>query len=110
MRTRARRSVAALVALFAMLASLALPAATLPMRAFPGDLCVGGKRVPAAPAPAVHAHDCDACCASTPTALPGPGTSPPVVAYAPVRVVAPVARTRDADRAQLPHARAPPVS
>lgn len=108
MRTRARRSVAALVALVATVASLGLPAATLGPRAFPGDLCVGGKLVPAAPA--LHAHDCDACCASTSTALPAADAAPTVVPFAPVRAVGSIAPRADPARAFVPQARAPPVS
>jgi len=71
MRTRYARHVPAWIAIVATLASLALPAYAAPMRdPAKGDLCVGGKLVPGAPATPGAAHNCDACCASTPTAPP----------------------------------------
>ena len=91
-----------------MLASLAMPAAAAPIRAPHGDLCVGGKLVPAAPASVQH--DCEACCASTTLALPGGDASPAVVAFAPIAIVAVVAPDTVHARTHVAQARAPPVS
>jgi len=96
------------VALVAVLASLAMPAAATPIRAPHGDLCVGGKLVPAAPASVQH--DCEACCASTTLALPGWDASPAVVAFAPITIVAVVAFDAVNARTHVAQARAPPVS
>ena len=81
MRLAARRPFAAWIALVAILASLALPAHATSMLlakgAVHGDLCVGGKLVPAAPADV--AHDCDACGGSTASAPPAVVAAAPVV-------------------------------
>jgi hypothetical protein len=91
-----------------MLASLAMPAAAAPIRAPHGDLCVGGKLVPAAPASVQH--DCEACCASTTLALPGGDASPAVVSFAPITIAAIAAPDTVDARTHVAQARAPPVS
>ena len=91
-----------------MLATLAMPAAAAPIRAPHGDLCVGGKLVPAAPASVQH--DCEACCASTMLALPGDDATPAVVSFAPLAIVAVVAPDTVYARTHVAQARAPPVS
>jgi hypothetical protein len=105
---RSLRRLSAFVALVAMLASLATPAAAAPLRASHGDLCVGGKLVPAAPAPVVH--DCETCCVSTPLALPGDDAPSAVVSFAPIRVVAMATLATTHVRIHVAQARAPPVS
>jgi len=105
---RSTRRLSALVALVATLASLAMPAAAAPMRAPHGDMCVGGKVVPAAPAPAVH--DCGACCATTPVALPGDDAPPAAVPFAPISIAVVVAPAPRDTRTHVAQARAPPVS
>lgn len=80
------RRPAAWVALAAMLAALALPAHAMPSRAgmpgVGGDLCVGGKFVPASPADAGATHGCDACCGSTTSAPPRASAAAPVTPIA----------------------------
>lgn len=88
MRQSALRRPAAWLALAAMLAALALPAHAMPSRAAMagpgGDLCVGGKIVPAAPSGgAVHA--CDACCSSTASAPPRAQASDRAIPFAQLR-------------------------
>ena len=88
MRHRTGRRPTAWLALVAMLAALALPAHAMPARAASaspgGDLCVGGKVVPASAVLVVHA--CDACCGTTASAPPRASADAPVVAAAPVRI------------------------
>jgi hypothetical protein len=105
---RSARRLSAIVALAATLASLAMPAVAMPIRATHGDMCVGGKLVPAAPAPVVH--DCEACCASTPAALPGGDAPPAVVPLAPISIVVVVTPATGDTRTHVAQARAPPVS
>jgi len=105
---RSARRLSAIVALVATLASLAMPAAAAPVRAAHGDMCVGGKLVPATPAPAVH--DCGACCVSTPVALPGGDAPPAAVPFAPVSIAVVVTPATGDTRTHVAQARAPPVS
>lgn len=86
MHQRSLRRPAAWVALAAMLAALTLPAHAMPSRSamagVGGDLCVGGKIVPASPADAGATHGCNACCGSTASAPPRASTPDPVIPVA----------------------------
>lgn len=111
MTTRVSRRFAAWLALAATVGALAWPAHAAPTRpSFAGgDLCVGGKVLPAAPAGGGADHACDACCASSGSALTSSATASTVVAFPAVRVTAAGAvRRATAERASA-RARAPPA-
>ena len=113
MRHRTGRRPAAWLALVAMLAALALPAHALPARAASaspgGDLCVGGKSVPASPSQAQVAHACDACCGSPAAAPPRASADAPVVAVVPARVGAGNVAPAIVPDGRLALARGPPA-
>lgn len=111
MRARPDRRIAAWIALFATIASLALPAHAVRSHASGDarfDLCVGGKLVPATPA--TPSRDCDACCGSAPTATPPVVASAPVVPLEPLAVGATAGSPPDDPCVLGAQARAPPVS
>ena len=113
MRHRTDRRPAPWLALVAMLAALALPAHAMPAReasASPGgDLCVGGKSVPASPSQAHVAHACDACCGSTASAPPRASADAPVVAPVPIRIGVCDAAPLVAPDVRVAPARGPPA-
>ncbi|MEO8485396.1 MAG: hypothetical protein ABI585_03570 [Betaproteobacteria bacterium] len=105
----------ACLALCAMLASPALPLHATPMplpasMGVGGDLCVGGKLVPAAPASPIASHDCEACCGTMPFALPDAPRSSDFVALAPWRVAAIAYVSQPSAPLHAAPARAPPAS
>jgi hypothetical protein len=109
MRVPAIRRFAAFVALVATLAGIASPVHAMPRANTPfGDMCVGGKLVPAAPASADH--DCEACCSTTSGAPPAANVAAAVVPFAAPIVVAAAPFVHDETRAHVAQARAPPVS
>ena len=113
MHQRYLRRPAAWVALAAMLAALALPAHPMPSQAgmagVGGDLCVGGKIVPASPADAGATHGCNACCGSTTSAPPRASASAPVIPVAQLRSAVADASVYPTAVVRAALARAPPA-
>lgn len=107
------RRPAAWVALAAMLAALALPAHAMPSRSamagVGGDLCVGGKIVPASPVDAGATHGCNACCGSTASAPPRASASDPVTPVAQSRSAVAEASAFPTAVVRAALARAPPA-
>ena len=113
MRQRSVRRPAAWLALVATLAALALPVHAMPSRTamaeVGGDLCVGGRIVPASPANAGAAHACDACCGSTAAAPPRALASEPVIPIVQQESAITDASAFPTVAVRAAHARAPPA-